>query len=121
MDKQSVIRFSYIVLSLVIFAGIGFYYFIPQTVWGGFGLSSAMMSFASLIHLKFRDPNQNKSIESKFTWLLFLCMIIGIILVFAYKSLGASDFYVGIGAGIALVSAITYCIELVIRFMDGIR
>lgn len=101
--------------------GIGLYYYLPQTVWSGFGLSSAMMCFASLLHFKFRNQEKEKSIESKFTWLLLICMGVGILLIFAYKSMGASNFYVGIGGGITFVSAITYCLELVIRFVDGIR
>jgi len=121
MDKIKVIRFSYVVLSIIILIGVLIYYIRPQTVWAGAGLSAGMMSFAALLHLKFRNPNQDKSIESKFTWLLLLCLIIGVALIFIYKSLGAADFYVGIGGGIAFVSAITYCIELLLRFVEGIR
>ena len=60
-------------------------------------------------------------IESLFTWLLLSCMILGIALIFIYKSLGGSNFLIGIGGGITLVSALTYCIELLIRFVEGIR
>jgi len=121
MDKIKVIRFSYVVLSVITLIGILIYYIWPQTVWAGAGLSAGMMSLAALLHLKFRNPNQDKRIESKFTWILLLCLVIGVVLIFIYKSLGAADFYVGIGGGIAIVSAVTYCIELVIRFVDGIR
>jgi hypothetical protein len=48
-------------------------------------------------------------------------MILGIALIFIYKSLGGSNFLIGIGGGITLVSALTYCIELLIRFVEGIR
>ena len=121
MDKQSLIRFSYMVLSLIILIGVGIYYFLPQTIWSGFGLSSAIMCFPSLLHFRFRNQEKEKSIESIFTSLLLICVVLGVILIFTYKWIGAADFYVGIGGGIALVSAITYTIELVIRFVESIR
>jgi O-antigen/teichoic acid export membrane protein len=121
MDNQSVTKISFVSLSVFLLIGIVLYYLLPETVWAGAGLSTAFMSFVSLLHFKFRNQNQDKSIESKFTWLLLLCMIIGIMLIFSNKSFGASDFYVGIGAGIALVSGLTYCLELIMRFVDGVR
>jgi len=121
MDKQSVTKISFVSLSVFLLIGVVLYYFLPETVWAGAGLSAAIMSFVSLLHFKFRNQNQGKSIESKFTWLLLLGMIIGVMLIFSNKSFGASDFYIGVGAGIALVCGLTYCLELILRFVDGIR
>lgn len=121
MEKESIIKFSFVLLSLIIIGGLSLYYYLPETVWSGFGLSSAMMSVPSLIHLKTREQAKEGSIESIFTWLLLLCIILGIVLIFIYKWLGGSNFLIGIGGGITLVSALTYCIELLIRFVEGIR
>ena len=121
MDKQSVTKISFVSLSVFLLIGIVLYYLLPETVWAGAGLSTALMSFVSLLHFKFRYQNQEKSIESEFTWLLFLCMIVGVLLIFSNKSFGASDFYIGIGAGIAVVSSLTYCLELILRFVDSVR
>lgn len=121
MDKQSVIKISFFSLSMCLLLGIVLYYLLPDTVWAGAGLSATLMSLVSLVHFKFRHQNQEKPIESNFTWLLLLCMIVGGLLIFSNKSFGVSDFYIGIGAGIALISGVTYCLELLLRFVSGIR
>ena len=101
--------------------GIAIYIYLPDSIWAGAGIMASMTSVASLIHIKFLIPSDDNVIESKQTWFLLLVTVIGIVAIIYCKASGCPDFYTGMGGGIALVSAITFCVILLIRFDQSVR
>jgi len=114
-------KLAYIALSSVMVTGIVSYIYMPDTVWAGAGIMAAITSIASLIHVKFLTPLEGNVIESKQTWILLLLTVLAVVAVVFCKALRYPDFYIGMGAGTALVSAITFCVVLLIRFEQSVR
>jgi len=114
-------KLAYIALSSIIVTGIVSYIYMPDTVWAGAGITAAVTGMVSMVHIKLLNPSEENQIESSQTWLMLSVIIIGIVIVIYNKTAGYSDFYIGMGAGISLVAALTYCIVLFIRFEQSVR
>ncbi len=118
---SKVVKFSYILLFVILSSGVTLYIYIPDTVWAGAGIMAALSSIASLVHIRFLVPSADHQIESTQTWVMLAIAIMGILIIFYNKAMGHSDFYVGMGAGLTLVSAFTFCMVLLIRFDQSVR
>ena len=114
-------NFALLLLAIIMLLGIALFYFLPNSIWAGAGIVAAITSIGSFIHIKLLEPSPDNKIETTQTWLMLLLVIIGVVFILYSKSVGYSDFYIGMGAGLSFVIAITYCVVLVIRFARSVR
>ncbi|MDA8692917.1 hypothetical protein N9L92_02560 [Saprospiraceae bacterium] len=110
-----------ILLAIIMLGGMALFYFLPNSIWAGAGIVASITSIGSLIHIKLLAPSPDNKIETTQTWVMLLIAIIGVVFVLYSKTAGYSDFYIGMGAGLSLVIAITYCVVLLIRFDQSVR
>ncbi len=110
-----------ILFGIIMSLGLVLYYYYGQSISGGIGLSCCVFSMISFFHFFHRENKKEKNIESKMTWFLLFLSIAGVMLIFSNSYLNGPAFYEGMGVGICLIAAITYCIELFSRFIESVR
>jgi len=114
-------KFCFLFFTTTLVAGIVLYTIYRKDLIGGIGFSAAIMSSVSLLHFVFKQSKNQQKLTFGISTFLMLACIGGIAMIFIVKSQNGSDFLLGTGAGVALVSGIAYVLELLFDFLDGIR
>ena len=105
---------------IMISIGAIMYYIFGKSLLGGLGLSSAIISLVSLFHFTVRRTGSDK-IESKLTFILLVCCVLGVAIIFINKFRSGPTFIYGLGAGVSLMAGISYVFELIANLKDNIR
>jgi len=113
-------RFCLLLFSVFAIVGCALYYFYGKGLLGGLGLSAAILSIVSFFHFIWRKNSDGK-IETNLTWLLLVFTILGVIIIFINKFKGGPDFIYGLGGGVSFVAAVSFVMELIYNFKNGIR
>lgn len=118
--RINVLKFTKLGLVIVAIVGTMIFYVYQFDVLGGLGLALALFGLASFFHFNKRKETVVELMDTKISWFLIGMTFIGLFLVLANYTIKGPAFYNGIGIGMTLICAISYCVELLLTWSDSV-
>ena len=119
--KVQTSRFIHAAFMVMALAGAALFHFYRLQLVGGLGLGMSLFGLASWFHFRRHEVGKTQSMDTKMSWFLLGCIMLGVLILLVNLAMKGTDFHTGIAAALVFVSALTYCMELLLTWYAHVR